>query len=79
MPHSQDNSSDTAAPFFLRGSSSVFSRRQMDVFGSLQALEEAHNKVTKETKAERHLVRKMAWRATKPAVESLGAEKDAVC
>ena len=78
MSSSPNNSSDTPAPFFLRGSSSVFSQRQMDVFGSLQALEDAHKKVTKETKAERHLVKKMTWRTTKPAVESLEAEKNAV-
>ena len=78
MSGSPSNSPDTSAPFFLRGSSSVFSQRQMDVFGSLQALEDAHKKVTKETKAERHLVKKMTWRTTKPAVESLEAEKDAV-
>eukprot|EP00108_Taenia_solium_P006087 TsM_000663900 transcript=TsM_000663900 gene=TsM_000663900 len=77
MPDTRSSFSNASVPFVLRGSSSVFSRRQMDTFGSLQALEDAHNKVTKETKAERLLVKKMTWRLPKPAVESLGAEKDA--
>ncbi|KAH9277648.1 hypothetical protein ECG_09534 [Echinococcus granulosus] len=76
MPDTRNTSSNPSVPFVLRGSSSVFSRRQLDTFGSLQALEDAHNKVTKETKAERLLVKKMTWRLAKPAVESLGAEKE---
>lgn len=78
MPDTGSSFSNASVPFVLRGSSSVFSQRQMDTFGSLQALEDAHIKVTKATKAERLLVKKMTWRLAKPAVESLGAEKEAV-
>lgn len=77
MPDTEGSSLNPSVPFVLRGSSSVFSRRQLDTFGSLQALEDAHIKVTKATKAERLLVKKMAWRLVKPAVESLAAEKEA--
>lgn len=73
-----ENTSSSSTPFVLRGSSPIFSQRQQDAFGCLQALEEAHNKVTKETKAERNLVKKMAWRPARPVAESLEAEKDAV-
>ncbi|KAM7533168.1 hypothetical protein Aperf_G00000123650 [Anoplocephala perfoliata] len=70
-------SSNSSTPFVLRGSSPIFSQRQQNAFGCLQALEEAHDKVTKESKAERNLVKKMAWRPAKPAAESLEAEKAA--
>ncbi|VDD83236.1 unnamed protein product [Mesocestoides corti] len=77
MSDPKSNSSGAPAPFVLRGSTSLFSQRQLDVFGGLQALEDAHNKVTKETRSERHLVKKMAWKETKPAAESLEADKEA--
>ncbi|KAL5103038.1 hypothetical protein TcWFU_001811 [Taenia crassiceps] len=77
MPDTGSSFSNASVPFVLRGSSSVFSRRQIDTFGSLQALEDAHNKVTKATKAERLLIKRMTWRPAKPAVESLEAEKEA--
>lgn len=73
------NSSNELAPFTVRGSTSAFAQRQKSAFDCLQALEEAHLKVTKETRAERNLVKKLAWRPAKPAVESLEAEKEAVC
>nr|CDS33678.1 expressed conserved protein [Hymenolepis microstoma] len=76
MPGNGD-SSNYSEPFAVRGSSSLFVQRQRDAFDCLQALEEAHAKVTKETKAERNLVKKMAWRPAKPAIESLEAEKEA--
>ncbi|VDL33631.1 unnamed protein product [Hymenolepis diminuta] len=72
-----DDSSGNSTPFAIRGSSSVFIQRQKDAFDCLQALEEAHKKVTKATKAERNLVKKMAWRPAKPVTESLEAEKEA--
>ncbi|VDO06453.1 unnamed protein product [Rodentolepis nana] len=76
MPDTRD-SSNYSEPFAVRGSSSLFIQRQRDTFDCLQALEEAHAKVNKETRAERNLVKKMAWRPAKPAIESLEAEKEA--
>ncbi len=79
MSESTSNSPGASgSSFALRGSTSVFSQRQADIFGGLQALEDAHKKVTKETKAERQLIKQVAWRETKPAVESLEAEKERV-
>ncbi|VDN39115.1 unnamed protein product [Dibothriocephalus latus] len=63
--------------FALQGSSSSFSQRQAAIFGDLQVLEAAHRKVEEETTPERLYVQQF-WRETKPAVESLEAEKEAV-
>lgn len=66
----------SAGGFALQGSSSSFSQRQADIFGDLQALEDAHRRVEEETATERLYVQQF-WRETKPAVESLEAEKEA--
>lgn len=79
MSESSDSTpSSSTGAFVLRASSAVFSQRSADIFGGLLALENAHKLVTKETKAERQLIKKMAWRETKPAVEALETEKDKV-
>nr|VZI45093.1 unnamed protein product [Spirometra erinaceieuropaei] len=72
-----ESSESPIGGFALQGSSSSFSQRQADIFGNLQALEDAHRKVEEETASERLYVQQF-WRETKPAVESLEAEKEAV-
>ncbi|KAL7055576.1 hypothetical protein AAHC03_023001 [Spirometra sp. Aus1] len=71
-----ESSESSIGGFALQGSSSSFSQRQADIFGNLQALEDAHRKVEEETASERLYVQQF-WRETKPAVESLAAEKEA--
>ncbi|BHF83053.1 hypothetical protein SprV_0802619400 [Sparganum proliferum] len=71
-----ESSESPIGGFALQGSSSSFSQRQAVIFGDLQALEDAHRKVEEETSSERLYVQQF-WRETKPAVESLEAEKEA--
>lgn len=70
--------SNEGTPFTLRGSNNVFSQRQADIFGNLQALEDAHKQVHEETASERKMIGNLTWKEPQPAVESLVEQKEIV-
>ncbi|VEL16904.1 unnamed protein product [Protopolystoma xenopodis] len=71
--------SDSTSFYRLKGITSAFSGRQMDVFSRLAQLESAHDAVVAATSEEREAISQSSWRPAPILVaEDLEAEKQEV-